>query len=396
MDINFRRPAYHGVDAQLLAINKIATPNKQTNEIQTAVNESIAGLIPKRIPEPINFELNARLYRRKLLAERWTRRLSFILYCLLALTVILAMVGFYVDRIYRGRALPYSYIGSVAIGGMSEAQVITTLRQQESQLTIRFTDGGLTTTVPASRLGIEFNVQQLAAQITHHSFNPFYYLSVHHFAASPNFTGNQLSQFLKQYVNNTKTAPENAAIIKTKSGLAIKPELQGFQANIEYLSKNILSKVSDFSNPTINVNTVSTNPQIYKSDLAEQLSKGNALLKNPVAIKYKNTVITPSIQEKLDWLKITQVPGTTSDSLTFTPALVRAYVLAQANKFQQHISNSSAQTPDQTVSTYQGTVINNIDDVTNQIVQAMNSSTPAVVTFTASQQTYNALSAASQ
>jgi hypothetical protein len=71
-------------------------------------------------------------------------------------------------------------------------------------------------------------------------------------------------------------------------------------------------------------------------------------------------------------------------------------VLAQANKFQHHISSSSAQLPGQTVSTYQGTVINNIDDVTNQIVQAMNSSTPAVVTFTASQQTYNALTTASQ
>ncbi len=396
MDINFRRPAYHGVDAQLLAVQEIATPNIQTNEIQTAVNESITGVIPKRLPEPINFALNARLYRRKLLAERWTRRLSNVMYSLLALTVILAVVGFYVDHIYRGRALPYSYVGPVAIGGMSEAQVITALRQQESQLTIHFTDGGLTTTVPVSKLGIEFNIQQLADQITHHSFNPFYYLSVHHFTASPNFTANQLSQYLNQYVNNTKTAPENAVIIKTKSGLAIKPELQGFQANIDYLSKNILSKTADFSNPTINVNTVSTNPQIYRSDLAEQLSKGNALLKNPVTIKYRNTVITPSLKDKLDWLQITQVPGTTSDSLTFTPALVRAYVLAQANKFQQHISSSSAQLPGQTVSTYQGTVINNIDDVTNQIVQAMNSSTPAAVTFTASQQTYNALTTASQ
>jgi hypothetical protein len=396
MDINFRRPAYHGVDAQLLAVQKIATPTIQTNEIQTAINESITVVIPKRIPELIDFALNARLYRRKLLAERWTRRLSIAMYGLLALAVILAVVGFYVDHIYRGRALPYSYVGSVAIGGMSEAQVITALRQQESQLTIRFTDGGLTTIVPVSNLGIEFSIQQLADQITHHSFNPFYYLSVHHFAASPNFTGNQLSQFLNQYVNNTKTAPENAVIIKTKSGLAIKPELQGFQANIDYLSKNILSKTADFSNPTINVNTVSTNPQIYRSDLAEQLSKGNTLLKNPVTIKYRNTVITPSLKDKLDWLQITQVPGTTSDSLTFTPALVRAYVLAQANKFQQHISSSSAQLPGQTVSTYQGTVINNIDDVTNQIVQAMNSSTPAAVTFTASQQTYNALTAASQ
>jgi hypothetical protein len=396
MDINFRRPAYHGVDVQLLAVQKIATPNIQTNEIQTAINESITVVIPKRIPEPIDFALNARLYRRKLLAERWTRRLSIVMYGLLALAVILAVVGFYVDHIYRGRALPYSYVGSVAIGGMSEAQVITALRQQESQLTIRFTDGGLATTIPVSKLGIEFNIQQLADQITHHSFNPFYYLSVHHFAASPNFTGNQLSQFLNQYVNNTKTAPENAVIIKTKSGLAIKPELQGFQANIDYLSKNILSKTADLSNSTISVNTVSTNPQIYRSDLAEQLSKGNTLLKNPVTIKYRNTVITPSLQDKLDWLQITQVPGTTSDSLTFTPALVRAYVLAQANKFQQHISSSSAQLPGQTVSTYQGTVINNIDDVTNQIVQAMNSSAPAVVTLTASQQTYNALTTASQ
>jgi len=93
-------------------------------------------------------------------------------------------------------------------------------------------------------------------------------------------------------------------------------------------------------------------------------------------------------------MQITQVPGTTTDSLTFSPALVRAYVLAQANRFQQHISPTSAQLPGQTVSTYQGSVINNIDDVTNRIVQAMNSSTPVNETLTTSEQTYNTLTAA--
>ena len=34
MDINFGRPAYQAVDAQLLAVQEIATPNIQTNEIK--------------------------------------------------------------------------------------------------------------------------------------------------------------------------------------------------------------------------------------------------------------------------------------------------------------------------------------------------------------------------
>jgi len=394
MDINFGRPAYQAVDAQLLAVQEIATPNIQTNEINVSAAESVASLIPKRVPVPINFELNARMYRRKMLAERWTSRLSFAVYGLLAIAIILAAIGFYVDHIYRGRALPYSYVGSIAIGGLSKPQIVAALHQQESQMTISFTDGGLTTTVPVSKLGIEYNIQQLADQITHHPFNPFFYLSVHHFTASPNFTNDTLTQFLNKYVNNTKTAPEDAIIIKTKTGLAIKPELQGFQANADYLSKNILSQSADLSSPSINVNVVSTNPQIYSSDLTDQLSKGNALLKNPVTIKYKNNVLTPSIQDKLAWMQITQVPGTTTDSLTFSPALVRAYVLAQANRFQQHISPTSAQLPGQTVSTYQGSVINNIDDVTNRIVQAMNSSTPVNETLTTSEQTYNTLTAA--
>jgi len=394
MDINFGRPAYQAVDAQLLAVQEIATPHMQTNEIKVSATTSVVNLIPKRIPTPIDFELNARMYRRKLLAERWTKRLSIVMYGLLALAVLLAVIGFWVDHIYRGRALPYSYVGSIAIGGLSESQIVTALHQQESQMTISFTDGGLTTTVPVSKLGIDYNIQQLADQITHHSFNPFFYLSVHHFTASPNFTNDGLAQFLNKYVNNTKTAPEDAVIIKTKTGLAIKPELQGFQANADYLSKNILTQSADLSSPTINVNVVSTNPKIYSSDLADLLSEGNALLKNPITIKYGNTILTPSLQDKLAWMQITQVPGTTTDSLTFTPALVRAYVLAQANRFQQHITSTSAQLPGQTVSTYKGMVINNIDDVTNHIVQAMNNSTPANETFTTSEQTYNTLTTA--
>jgi len=50
--------------------------------------------------------------------------------------------------------------------------------------------------------------------------------------------------------------------------------------------------------------------------------------------------------------------------------------------------------PGQTVSTYKGMVINNIDDVTNHIVQAMNNSTPVNETFTTSEQTYNTLTTA--
>jgi len=391
MDINLRRPAYQAIDAQLLAVQESASPTMPVNVINEATAHLVHNPIPRRILKPIDFEQNARQFKRRLLAERWARRFSFTIYGLLSLAVILAVIGFYVDHIYRGRALPYSYVGPVSVGGLTKSQIETTLKQQESQMTISFVDGGLTTSVPVSKLGIDYNIQLLADQITHHSFNPFFYLSVHHFLASPNFTNNALAQFLNKYVNNTKTAPENAVIIKTKTGLAIKPELQGFQANAGYLSKAILSQSADLSSPIINVNVVSTNPVIYSADLTNQLSYGNSLLKNVVSIKYRNTIITPSIQDKLAWLAISQVPGTTTDSLTFTPALVRSYVLTQANKFQQHISPTSAQLSGQTVSTYQGSVINNIDDVTNQIVQAMNNDTPVSATFTTSEHTYNTL-----
>jgi hypothetical protein len=392
MDFDYRRPVHQGFDAQLLAIKKNANElNIEKLTVTPSPELVIEKSIPRRIPSPLDFENNARLYRKKLRVDRWAKRVSHAFYAVSALLVLLGALGIYVNHKYQGKALPYSYVGSISVGGMSESEIINLLQKQNDQMHISFTDGGLTTTVPVGKLGLDYNLSELAQQITHHRFNPFYYLSIHHFSANPVFRGSALDSFLKMYVNNTKTAPQNATLIKTKTGLAIQSEMQGFQANADYLSKEILAQSADLSSPTINVNTVSTNPQVYSSDLKDELGRANSLLDTRIVIKYKTISIIPTRAEKLAWMQINPIPGDVHNlSITFLSTQVREYVLAQANKFQQHINSASNQNGT-IVATYRGMVIDNIDSATNQIVADLNNGNPAEVTLTSSQQTYDTL-----
>ena len=393
MDFDYRRPVHHGIGAQLLAVEKTAIElNIEHRSDPLTSGVVLQKSTPLRLPSPLDFENNARLYRRKLRTDTWIRRVSYLFYSLLTLALLLGALGLYVNHLYQGRALPYSYVGSISVGGLKESQVHNLLERQVNQMSVSFTDGGLTTTIPVGKLGLDYNLGELAHRITHHSFNPFYYLSIHHFSANPIFKGDDLAIFLKNFVNNTKTAPQNATLIKNKTGLAIQSEMQSFQANADYLSKQILAQSADLSSPTIGVNTISTNPQIYSSDLKDELTRANLLLDTNVSIKYKNTVITPTRAEKLSWVQINPIPGDSHNlSITFSRTLVREYVLAQANKFQQHIASISDQTS-QSVSTYRGMVIDNVDSATNQMVSDLNNGSAAQITLTSSQQTYDTLS----
>jgi hypothetical protein len=108
-------------------------------------------------------------------------------------------------------------------------------------------------------------------------------------------------------------------------------------------------------------------------------------------------IIKPTYDEKLSWLQITDTPGTRGVNLAFSKTLIRQYVLAQAGKFQAGGSAPMAnQTDGAYLVTQKGTIINNIDEVTDGLVKSLTSGQVATQKLTSKIGTYNTLVSAAQ
>ena len=83
----------------------------------------------------------------------------------MALVIIaLGAVGFALNQKYSGRALPYSYIGNISIGGLTAAEIKTALDLQASETMVTFTEGGLTRTVSADMFSTQFDTEKAAIE----------------------------------------------------------------------------------------------------------------------------------------------------------------------------------------------------------------------------------------
>jgi hypothetical protein len=262
---------------------------------------------------------------------------------------------------------------------------------------ITFVDGGLSRTVPISQFSAKIDTASAAHQAISTKFNPFAYLNKRRYEVAVTINERQVNGYVTTVINSSKTASENAKIVIEKKKLKIQPETQGFRTNPQFVTDRIKVALSSMGNPVVNVNRVTLKPDVYATDLEDDLARANMLLNTAVALQYGRTVIKPTYEEKLSWLQMTDTPGIRGVNLSFSKTLIRQYVLAQAGKFQ---AGGTAPLANQTDGAYlvtqKGTVINNIDEVTDGLVKSLTNGQVTTQKLTSKIGTYNTLVSAQQ
>lgn len=354
----------------------------------TATVPAIAQSVAQPEVKKLDFTSGAKTYRRKVTQQSILHGLAISVYVLFGFACLLAAGGIYVNHKYSGRAIPFTYVGDISIGGLTEPQIKEALDTRAKEITISFVDGGLVRTVPASQFDASFDTATVAYQATHGKFNPFAYLNKRRFEIAATINERQINGYITTVVNPTKTASTNAQLVVEKKKLKIIPETQGFRANPQFINDRIKLALTTMTNPVVKVNLVSVKPDTYATDLEDDLARANTLVNSAVALQYGKTTIKPSVDDKISWLQITEVPGTNNVSLTFSKSLIRQYVITQANKFQ---ASGGTKSDDATLTTQKGTVIDNIDEATDALTVALNNGTSLTQKLTSKQGTYNKL-----
>jgi len=401
VDYDFRRPHRRTSGVKAFKPAFAAAPGTQPHAVRTSAMSmaptptlSVSAPTPVAVPQAkaLDFTSGAKTYKRKILQQSVVRGLA-ISTCVLAIFIALAAAGgVYVNHKYSGRAIPFTYVGDVSIGGLSEQQIKEALDTRAAQIQVSFVDGGLVRTVPISQFSVQFDTAAVAYEATHAKFNPFAYLNKRRFEVAVTVNERQVNGYLTTTINPSKTASEDAHLVIDKKKLKIVPETQGFRTNPQFVNDRIKLALTTMTNPVVNVNQVALKPAVYATDLEDDLARANALVNTAVSLQYGKAVIKPTYEEKLSWLQITTVPGTTNVNVSFSKPLVRQYVLAQANKLQPSTRSTAGNAAeDMTLVTQKGAVIDNIDEATDAITAALNNGTSLTQALTSKQGTYNKL-----
>lgn len=369
-----------------------ATISDGTAAPTTVAVPTHSGTMAVAQPKHIDFAVGAKAYKKRIMHQSLARGFAISVYVLIGLALVLAAGGVYVNKKYQGRALPFSYVGDISVGGLNEAQIKDTLDTRVANMHITFADGGLTRTVPISQFGVTIDTAAVASEVTHQKFSPFAYLNKHRYDVAVSVNERQVDGYVTMQINSMKTKSENAKLVIEKKKLKIVPETQGFRTNSQFVNDRIKVALSNMSDPYINVNLVTLKPAVYATDLEDDLARANALLSTMVAVQYGKTIIKPSYDEKLSWLQMSETPGANNINLSFSKSLIRQYVVAQANKFQASSGiNSIVNAKDAVLTTQKGTVIDNIDEATDALVAALNSGKSLNQPLTSKVGTYNRL-----
>lgn len=380
MDYDFRRPRY-----------RTPTTKALKPVLAIAATPAPSHAIPSRPTAAKHFDFadGAKAYKHKIMQQSLLRGL-FISVCVLAMFIALMTAGgVYVHYKYVGRAIPFTYVGNISIGGLNEQQIKAVLDKRANEITVSLVDGGLVRTVPASQFGATFDTAAVASEATHTKFNPFTYLNKRSFDVPVNVNERWLDGYITANVNTTKTAPQDAKLSIAKDGVKIIPEQLGFRTNVQFVHDRIKLALATMTTPVVNVNTVTLKPSVYSTDLEDDLARANTLVNTAVSLQYGRANIKPTLADKLSWLQIGEAPGTNNVTLGFSKTLIRQYVVDKANRLQAGDTTSAADNT--TLVTERGQVIDNIDEATDAIVAALNNGTQLNQKLTSKQGTYNQL-----
>lgn len=387
MDLYNRRPQRPVAKQN---VQRFSQPAEQINHKQPVLPQNIAfsasgqnasfANVALTSQKPIDFSAGAKAYKRRQFAYSIVRGFMIASVIALIIATILGSFGFILNKKYYGKALPFSYIGDISVGGMTQAQIKDTLDSRAKAIDVKFVDGALIKTMPLSSFGVKFDTDAVSKQAATNGFSPFAYLNRKRLEVPVTVNERQIDGYLRLNIYNTQTKSENAVLYKEKNKLAIKPEVMGFRSDPSFIANRIKIALSTMSEPIINVNAVTVKPNILKSDLEDDLAKANKMLATDITIKasWLNQKITN--EQKMSWLQLNEAPGTKNLNIAFNKSMIRQYVNELAVKYQVI---PKAETTVATVKDdgavanvmLKGTKADNVDEVADNIYKALTTGT---------------------
>jgi hypothetical protein len=343
---------------------------------------------PYGVPD---FAAGAKTYRRSQLKGKAIKVAIIFGVSILLLIVILGAIGYALNQRYAGRALPYTYVGDISIGGLTQPQIKAVLDKRSKEITVTLKDAGLTREVPASAFGATFDTQK-ASESAITGFNPFGYLTKRSFSVPVEVNERYVDGYIRLNVADKQTDAENATIVKAKKELVIVPETVGFRTSTAYVTEQLRKQLPTLDDPVINLTTATDRPNITQADLQDDIDTARKLIATGVGVKVYNTVIKPTEEQKLSWLEIKEVPNSTEVQIQFSQSKVREYVFELAKKYTAEPENEQIITNADGTKTLQpgkkGNQILNVDEVASSLFRALSSQQAQVIAFTMSATDY--------
>ena len=332
----------------------------------------------------IKFASNAKIYKRQELARRVYLVLLSVTVFLAVVIVALGGIGFYLNSKYVGKALPFAKIGNLSVGGMDRQQITQLLNETSGNLTVTFSDGGLSWTEPVSTFNPKYDFNSAIDQTLAKRFNPYTFLTKTQVPVGVQVNERHVEGYLRQNITSMQTRSEDAYLMKGSDGVIVKPEVLGFSANAAHVTKKMNESLAQLSESNIRMNSVAVKPNIYTADLQSELAKANNLINNNVSVRYNGAVVYPSKKDKLSWLEITQVPGSpASYNFDFSKSKIRDFVVALAVKYQKPVKVEQPDNKENPAGYSVPTVvINNVEQVTDQIYSGLKNNRSTVAIFT--------------
>jgi len=383
----FFAPAQPVVSQQPVSYSSANTAMPIASSLPAYVQAQAGFVEPDAIPKPINrkndFSSSAKAYKRHILAKKIYHGLAITTVILVLISFAIAGLGVYLNMKYTNRALPFAKIGGLSVGGMDRQQINALLDKTSKNLTVTFVDGGLTWTTPASTFNPQYDFESAIDQSIAKRVNPYSFLIKTQIPVESAANERHIQGYLRQNITHMQTRSEDAYIMKGSDSVIAKPEVVGFSASPSHVTQQINSALSEMSDVTIKMNSVSVKPNIYVADLQPEINQANNMLATNVSVRYVGINASPTKKQKLDWLTITQVPGSSSYSYDFSKAKIRDYVVGLAQKYQRPVTVTEPDNKENPKGYSVPTVvISNVEDVTNQIYQGLKNSTSVVAVFT--------------
>ncbi len=400
MDTNFLRlryrisRAWHNLSQSLSFRHKHARAvSGSITSIDVGHSSLADGLSPTI--KKIDFVAGATAFKRSRIKHSLLNGMIKLFVTVLIIAVILVAIGVALNVKYSGRALPFTHIGGVSVGGMSEVEIKQALDARVSELTVSFVDGGLVKTVPLKAFTASVDTESASKMAVSGHFNPLKFLDRRKIDPKIAINERQLAGYLRLNVDSTKTVSEDASLVISRGKLQIQPETVGYRTDVHYIATGILESLKKLEDTTVNVNTMTIKPQVYAVDLQDELTHANAMVNTDVSLAYGWATVKPTLAQKLAWLQISRVPGTTNTKVDFSRPAIREYVIGLSKKYRVDPKAETKTTlPDGTVKVEPGQFgksIQNVDEATDAIISSLSNTKSNKITLISSPIAYQKL-----
>jgi len=355
-------------------------------------NAMVAMHLPQTIPQVFgstpqvaeipDFNIRAKTYKRARLNHK-IFKLSLILGIIICVVIaILGIVGLILNSKYAGRALPYTYVGELSVGGLTEAQISSVLDNRAKEVSVILKDGGLTREVPASALGVTFDTKA-ASQKAISGFNPFRYLDRRSLSVPTQVSDLAVDGYIRMSVADMQTKNVNASMVKDKNGISISPEINGFRTSSAYVADQLRKQLPQLDNAVINLSKATDRPSITAADLQDDVELAKRIIATNVVIEAAGQRIVPTQDQKFGWLQMDDSAGSNTH---LSQAKIKEYVYSLVSKSNTEPVNEKIVTnPDgsQKIEPGEnGRSVNNSEDVIAQIIRSLEAQQPVKVAFT--------------